>query len=165
MQRGSESVYQYLRILFYGRVDEYVGDSVAGLLHSEPLLDGSLPEISVDHIIGSHPLMGLTASLVAKGCSSPRPPPNSVLQFLWSRSDPRMLVNPVHPCRTRLLQDLWILNVFDHRSVNCLLCAVQCIEDSGDRLSMGIETLILDLLESPPYSVSAPAFRDTSRFS
>ena len=88
MQRGSESVYQYLRILFYGRVDEYVGDSVAGLLHSEPLLDGSLPEISVDHIIGSHPLMGLTASLVAKGCSSPRPPPNSVLQFLWSRSDP-----------------------------------------------------------------------------
>ena len=47
-------------------VDEYVGDSEAGLLHAEPHLDGALPEISVDHIIGGHPLMGLTASSVAK---------------------------------------------------------------------------------------------------
>ncbi len=67
MQRGSEAVHHYHRILSYGRVDEYVGDSEAGLLHLKPLLDGALLEISVDHTIGGHPLMGLTASLVAKG--------------------------------------------------------------------------------------------------
>lgn len=78
LHRGSEAVHQYPRILSYGRVDEYVGDSEAGLPYVEPLLDGALPEISVDHIIGGHPLTGIDRILDGEGCSSPRPPPNGV---------------------------------------------------------------------------------------
>ena len=40
------------------------------------------------------------------------------------------------------------MHAINYCPANRLFCAVQCIEDSGDSLIMGIEALMPDLLES-----------------